>query len=309
MSSGGSSGSRARGLAGVRSADPSFVSTHRDFSGASWRLKHAWAKQHFEHLEQHLRVYLSRNPYGVRRRHRGKPNPYAYSFALDVLEQPDDKASLIFGDVVHNLRSALDHLAVALTPCRSNRIAFPIEIANIWETDDSVNFVSNDDEARERYLANVKDMSFEVLALLESLQPYHGRLATPHPGLRPDQEREMHPLRILALLDNADKHRKLVRLQFAMMGVVSLMFVRGQAIGVWPSPHAYDGAEVVYRPFPPKETPPESEVEVRVFGTNIVSVEIGLKDAMIPVLDNLRMVIERIPLDVFDVLEDHVLDE
>ena len=260
------------------------MSAGRDYSRASWRLKHARAKEHLDHLEVHLASYFNRHPYGPRRRHRGKPNPYVWCFSLNVIEEPDDQASLIFGDVVHNLRSALDHLASALTPCDSGRIAFPIEIANIWDTDESGNFVHKDSDARKRYLSNVEGMSFEVLAILNELQPYNARLAQRVSQVRPGQAPELHPLRVLGLFDNADKHRELVRLNFAMMGAVSLMFIRGQLAHFWNIAHCHHSAEIAYYPHPPFDNPSESEVEVRIFGTEIVTAEIALKDGMIPVI-------------------------
>ena len=108
-----------------------------------------------------------------------------------------DIFGLIAGDAIHNLRSSLDHLAVALAIAGANEkgvvmssdelasIQFPIVI---YEDD----FVKQN--KRKDRLRHVVD---GARAYIESVQPY----------VRLKQNPRITPLFVLSDLDNADKHR------------------------------------------------------------------------------------------------------
>ena len=108
-----------------------------------------------------------------------------------VLESTPDytEATLLLGDVIHNLRAAMDYAMWAITPpniqeSKPTRVAYPLHSSNAgyegWKT-----------ERKDWYGPTV----FEVL---EMSQPFNavgsGRL---------------HPLHILQFLSNTDKHRLL----------------------------------------------------------------------------------------------------
>jgi len=106
---------------------------------------------------------------------------------------PDLKWCLIVGDVVHNLRSSLDHLVFQLALLRNpsfkheRRTAFPIFNAES-------EFESKGIRRVKPYVCN------EAFELVREYQPYHG--ATETQAL----------LWILSELDNIDKHRMVVPL-------------------------------------------------------------------------------------------------
>jgi len=86
------------------------------------------AKQHFGNLKIARDRFIESEPYVV----ESKKNPKAgyVDFYLANIQAPPDEIGLITGDVIHNLRSALDHLAYQLvlvnsaTPTRQT--CFPI---------------------------------------------------------------------------------------------------------------------------------------------------------------------------------------
>ena len=101
--------------------------------------------------------------------------------------------SVLAGEVLYNLRSALDHVAYRLVEIAGNtptyRTAFPI----VTEDPDS-----SSQEAT-RFHAAVDGMSARAQAVLRALQPHTD----------PDVPVEMHPLVVLRNLCNRDKHRHL----------------------------------------------------------------------------------------------------
>jgi hypothetical protein len=121
--------------------------------------------------------------------------------------EPDDPIlAILAGELMFNLRSALDHLAAALVPPaqRTYRIMrdtqFPIFSCNIEEIDPITGkHVHRND--RSRWERMTKGFPDKAMPLVKGLQPYM---------LSPKQDPAYHALGILATLQNADKHRQLV---------------------------------------------------------------------------------------------------
>jgi hypothetical protein len=111
----------------------------------------------------------------------------------DPLPPPPTRWSLIVGDCVHNLRSALDHLvyqlviASGVTPKERNNLQFPICFKpSQWETNGG---------------SKLLGMKPEWQRAVENLQPHKRRNEPTIAG--------QHPLEVIATLDNTDKHREL----------------------------------------------------------------------------------------------------
>jgi hypothetical protein len=109
-------------------------------------------------------------------------------------EPPPALASAVVGDIVVNLRSALDHLVwgLAKPERRGKHTKFPIHCRNS----------EKDMKLFKAALAGVPKGAADAI---ERMQPYHG------PGEPRDR-----PLAVLAELVNEDKHRSLVSVRLAV---------------------------------------------------------------------------------------------
>ena len=166
------------------------------------RLKVERARQHLETLRHETRVFTEGEPYRfVTER---DPDTGDHVVRLRV-SQPDIplRLGLIAGDAVHNLRSALDHLAVQLADIGTGAkrsTQFPV-------FDDEHEYRLHQD----RTLAGIVKGH---RARIDALQPYHVRERVDR-GVyltgRTDPLLTNLCLMIVARLDNADKHRLLLR--------------------------------------------------------------------------------------------------
>jgi hypothetical protein len=75
-------------------------------------LKLGRANTHLEALHAEIRAYWEREPYGLRPKLDAKAGQY--SLHVEIEEPAPLRWSVIVGDFIHNLRSALDHLACQL---------------------------------------------------------------------------------------------------------------------------------------------------------------------------------------------------
>lgn len=108
-------------------------------------------------------------------------------WTLDAV--PDyTRSSLLMGDVIHNLRAAMDHAVWAITPTRIQTnnplgVAFPLQRSA---------------ESFKKWLFKRKRWyGPTVVEVLDSQQPYHAGTD------------KLHPLHVLQHLSNTDKHRLL----------------------------------------------------------------------------------------------------
>jgi hypothetical protein len=156
------------------------------------RLKIERAKQHIRDLDAAISAFLRDHPYTL----GAKPHPmsqirHTTLYVAEVKAVPDD-ISLIIGDAIHNLRSALDYLmwqlveAAGGTPGKS--IYFPIsETAQQYQST-----IGN---------REIQKISPSALDIIESVQPY----------VTHDQT-----LWLIHQLDIVDKHRLLLTIVAAM---------------------------------------------------------------------------------------------
>lgn len=152
------------------------------------------ADEHFRALDALVGAYLHSDPYRVVGEERVDKAQWHYDVFLEVDSYPPDEVwGPIIGDVVHNLRSALDHLAwqLALPIARSEhprKIAFPIFLI----------LPKRDDPASSK---RAKDLA----RMLCHLRPdCHAAIEAVQPGVD-----AIHPLWLLHALWNTDKHRTL----------------------------------------------------------------------------------------------------
>jgi hypothetical protein len=146
------------------------------------RAKIARALEHLLALDDRLHQYLDSEPFTVQR--QLQPDGQTSVFAFQVRTPPPLELSLLVGEVAHQLRSAVDHIAHGLVLAAGNapthRTAFPVLIK------------------RPAKLEIYGGVSAEALKRVDQVQPYQRR---PDPAA--------HPLHVLNHLWNIDKHRNL----------------------------------------------------------------------------------------------------
>lgn len=166
----------------------------------SWRLKLYRAEEHFSDLKGLIGLPVGRQDYPLTE----VPQPNGeYGYALALPAQLDETVPIIVGDLLFNIRSALDHLACALIPSDDKgRAQFPIFTSDPNETDPHTGrwIRPSSKHAWDRQTFGIPS---EPLAIIESLQPYK---VTRKPG----EHIEHYTLAVLSALQNADKHQSLL---------------------------------------------------------------------------------------------------
>jgi hypothetical protein len=110
-----------------------------------------------------------------------------YVYTIGVVPSVPEEFVLILGDALHNLRSALDHLARAII-LHEQLIPIDGPGGTSWPIR----------TAPDRGPRLKPEPSAATTAIVDGFQPYH------------DQRPDRHPLAVLQELDNADKHRQLL---------------------------------------------------------------------------------------------------
>ena len=147
------------------------------------RLKIERAKKHILDLEIARDRFIETEPYVIEPER--DPQTGNYLFRVTKLQPPPHDLGLIAGDVIHNLRSALDHLAYQLVLVNgaipTKQTAFPI-------FDDAAGYVAHSH-------GKIKLMSQSAQDAIEATKPYRGR---------------SNLLWFIHTMDIADKHHTLL---------------------------------------------------------------------------------------------------
>ena len=241
----------------------------------SWRLKLERAEHHFEDFQAEASRYAhSDNFKVVPVVHRTKADNRieTVDYRLRIVNQPDPVLSVIAGDVLYNLRSALDHLAVGLVPKKYRRdVSFPIESEQIWARKDR-RFVVRSPDGRRRFRAATSGMCQEAVRIIGELQPYE-------PKEVPLDARALYQL---SRLSNADKHRQLVTFAAGLRHIILDMQTRGNASRYAPAaspdtdrePFAPDGETIVKYAVSAPADVRDSEIQAQVSGTPVIAVKV-----------------------------------
>lgn len=148
-----------------------------------WRAKLARAAEHLQVLDEQIRLFLAeQEPYGLTTEQNswddGEKRGIEVIFRADIRQKIDIRWSVTVGEFLYNARSALDHLAFALS-CRlnqprPNRAEFPVFLSS-KDYRRMDNRSSPPIPTKWSGLYKVRFMSDDVRALIETLQPYNGR--------------------------------------------------------------------------------------------------------------------------------------
>lgn len=161
-------------------------------------LKLRRAYEHLEVLNSRMESFRQRNPHEIRVEVNSASQELL--FWTRIREEPPPEWGPVVGDVVHNLRSALDHLACQLV-IRNGREPTTHTSFPIFDRDPFTNATVGNKAWRSR----VDGMSDENVAIIEDLQPYK-RKNSPNP----DETVENSILFVLNKFWNTDKHRELI---------------------------------------------------------------------------------------------------
>lgn len=141
------------------------------------------ARKHVDSLDEALQRFYKAATESGRRRFDDQAGEWVFEYT--EVPEPSDELSLIFGDFVHNLRSALDHLAFQLVKyprieplgdkAPDDKIQLPIYCKESWYDD-----------------ARIKGADAGARARVKSFQPFRDK---------------SDPLWLIHSLDIWDKHR------------------------------------------------------------------------------------------------------
>ncbi len=223
-------------------------------------LKMRRGQEHFDALQASIGDFVGRDPYEIVRGFDAEANQHVVR--VKVREWPSLEWSPMIGDVVHNMRSALDHLAWQLVikngraPSGGN--LFPIFTKDPF--DPAAHATEGEFRtARRRWKERVRGMDPEDVEILRGLQPYQGA-----------DDPELYPLAALNRLSNWDKHRELHLATSAFVGPLFYLKeasrdVAIQPVNVRPRGDVFeDGAEVARFEAVPLGRAPYLDVHVRV---------------------------------------------
>jgi hypothetical protein len=230
----------------------------------SWWLKVKRAQKHMVDIRAEVRRYAERHPYKFVRI-REPDSQKSVKFRVHVTERPDPNISMMFGDFVHNLRSAQDHIIVACVPKkeRTEATGFPIVYKDIFARDKDGEFVVKDAKARENFERSIRGIDPIARTLVILSQPYHI-----------GDQVQFWTLGIINRVDNADKHRALTEIGGGVARPI-VHFPSGERMeytGFGRHDLVGEGAIIGWKI--PDDGPPPSKVDVQFSGTATVYLKV-----------------------------------
>jgi hypothetical protein len=151
----------------------------------SWNYKIEQAKKHNEELKLTIKTFFDNRPYEIGTKYEDKTNRLNYY--LTKVDNTPNNLGLILGDIMQNLRSALDHIAYKLyihnnpTITSASHIHFPIG--------------KSLSDYEQRKGNKTKGIHIGAVKLIDSIKPYKGG---------------NEDLYTLHALNNIDKHRMIL---------------------------------------------------------------------------------------------------
>lgn len=225
----------------------------------SWQLKIRRAEEHARHLECLIEEYVSGDHYRTECLNPSDPDPRHYR--LIITQEPDPWISVVLGDMLFNIRSALDHVAVAIAPEQHQRkVQFPVF------KDKRIDACGKEHEP---FKEATRCMAAGAVAVMRREQPFE---IWPH-ATAPDHPAKRGRLYLLNELQNADKHRTLTVLGSGL-GAPAI-HVRPHGTGATSlTPYEFTNAEPRTEFVVPTDGLRHDEVDVQIVGTPHVTAEV-----------------------------------
>ncbi len=257
----------------------------------TWGLKFDRAQEHLRDLKDEIGRYTDRHPYVAERIPPTKKDGGVWTYVLRVTDQPDPRVAILAGDVVHNLRTSLDHLYVALTGDKGRD--FPIYDHDPWECDANGRLLPNRLEARKRFTATIARAKPRAKTIIKELQPY-----------RAGPDWYNHSIGAMRRLDNADKHRNLIPTTTGVLNGLTTVSRHGQVIHTFQWKYTQDGAQVAKFGWASGTEPSESEMDVHVRGTPCIATTVPEhKEMAVEVVAIFDWLVASLPDQVYKPLE------
>lgn len=199
---------------------------------------------------------------------RSEPRPYdfivhinpetgGHTIYAEIVQEPSAMLSVLVGDILHNLRSGLDHLAWELVKRAGGKpgrhTSFPIcDTAERWRQEVEHRRRSGDKRSP---LAGIEPGS-AIWRFIQAVQPYEGAIYA-------------DAMTALRVLSNADKHRQLLISGMfpdpndfaALLHWNPEAVLREQKIFLGPDEPMKDGDKVAFLSFDPAKPDPQLRVE------------------------------------------------
>lgn len=165
----------------------------------SYIAKVARAQRHLVDLKAAIDDFAGSHPYHVTTTLiESKNNPRTVR-KLEFTSDPENTdIPILAADLLHNLRSGLDHLMTALVERRARgHVYFPIYFQGVWEPGPPGENAARAKD-RSRWATDTRTVAPGALAILKDLQPPDG-----------GNDQEANMLRVLNTLANTDRHQRL----------------------------------------------------------------------------------------------------
>ena len=215
------------------------------------------ADAHLKLLDEEWRKYLGFEPRPYGFTIHMEPQSGNHTIYAEIVRSPPPTFSVIVGDILHNLRSALDHLAWELVKRAGGKpgrhTSFPIcDTEDRWLKDVVLRRRSED---RRSPLSGIEPDS-AIWRFIQAVQPYEGAAYA-------------DAMTALRVLSNADKHRQLLISGMfpdpddfaALLKWSPDAVLREQKIFLGPDQPLKEGKEVAFLNFDPAKPNPELRIE------------------------------------------------
>jgi hypothetical protein len=165
-----------------------------------------WANKHLEILKAEIITFENKKPYPLVGDPDSTTGEYVMRFPDTEIESFPDDWGFQIGDILHNIRVALDYLTFSIVkpPSTDEDLIVATQFPIVTSPEGQKAWPSVADR-------RIRTVSPVVRDAFEKLQPYHGPSGS-----------QYHPLFILNTLENVHKHRKLLITGFGNVSIHSV---------------------------------------------------------------------------------------